>query len=435
MSDTPSIDMNEIMKGLPGGLLQVALDNELTIIFASNAFYKLINVDINKSVKLPESIVKTVYSTDIINYTHQITAQRKRKDDQLLLFYRVLLKNGELRWVMISGNKSEDVYQKQSKSYPIYFCIALDVTDHMNNYKKLEQEVDYHRTVSELSRELYFQYEIASDTMTFTSLFREVFGKESIISDFSRKLERTTIVYPADLAYAIRIYKSMMSGKKQLRTEFRMITKDGEATWYVCYASIIFDENKTPYKVVGKLSVVYTRVEEAEEKTYKIQMDKLTNVYDKETAEQMISDTMSNHDNKSLSAILYCEVRNYKNINDIVRVVDGENILSTVANVLKRSFRSTDIIGRMALSEFAVLMIGINSDKNAYRRAEDICREVNDLYSYDFNRNQVNISIGITFVKGSQDYTTAIANAKTALVMAKKDSSSSFEAFYPSKNN
>lgn len=435
MSDIPSVDMNEIMKSLPGGLLKVALDNELTIVFATDAFYKLIDVDINKPDIFPENIVKTVYSTDIIYYTHQITAQRKRKDEQFLLFYRVLLKNGDLRWVMINGSKSEEVYQKQTKSFPIYFCMALDVTDHMVKFRKLEQENDYHRTVSELSKELCFEYEIASDTIIFNPLFREVFGKESTILEFSRKLERTALVYPADLSHVIRIYRSVMGGKKQVRSEFRMITKDGEATWYVCYASIIFDENKTPYKVIGKLSVVYTRVEEAEEKTYKIQMDNLTNVYNKETAEQMITDTMLNQDSESLSAILYCEVRNYKNINDIVRVVDGENILSTVANVLKRSFRSTDIIGRMGLSEFVVLMIGINSDKNAYRRAEDICREVNNLYSYSFNKNQVSISIGITFVKGSQDYATAIANAKTALIMAKKDSSSSFEAFYPSKNN
>ena len=435
MRDIPSNDMNEIMKSLPGGLLRVVLDNELTIVFANDAFYELINFDNNKTAMIPENIVKTVYSTDIIYYTHQIAEQRKRKDDQLLLFYRVLLKNGELRWIMINGNKTEDIYQKHNKSYPIYLCMALDVTDHMMKYRKLEDEVDYHRTVSELSKELYFEYEIASDTITFASLFREVFGKESTISNFSRRLERTTLVYPADLPYVIKIYKSIMSGKKQLRCEFRMVTKDGEATWYVCYASIIFDENKTPYKVIGKLSAVYTRAQEVEEKPYKIQMDKLTDVYNKETAEQLITDTLLSQDPDTLSAILYCEVRNYKNINDIVRVVDGENILSTVANILKRSFRSTDIIGRMSLSEFVILMIGINSDKNAYRRAEDICREVNNLYSYNFNKNQVNISIGITFVKGSQDYSTSIANAKTALVMSKKDSSSSFEAFYPAKNN
>lgn len=433
MGDTQSIDIDKIMKTLPSGLLRIALDDELTIIYASDTFYKLIDADISKPAKLPKTIVKTVYSTDIINYTHQMVAQKKRKDNQFLLFYRVLLKNGDLRWIMINGSKTDEIYKKNNKDVPVYFSMALDITDHMAEYKKLEQKVDYHSTISELSKELFFEYVIASDTLSFSPLFREVFGKESNITNFSYKLERTSIIYPADISGVIKTYRSVMSGKKQVRSEFRMITKDGDTAWYVCYASIIFDENKNPYKVVGKLSAIYKRKEEAEE-TPKIQLDNLTKLYNKDTAERMMLDTMLNQDVESLSAILMCEVRNYKNINDIVRIIDGENILSTVANILKSSFRSTDIIGRMGLSEFAVYMRDINSDKSVYKRAEEICREVNDLYSYNYNKNQISISIGITFVKGSMDYASAMANAKTALVMAKKENSSSFDAFNPSIN-
>lgn len=434
MGDNQSFDMDQTMKIMPGGLLRLVLDDELTIVYATDSFYKLLDIDVNKQARLPKNIVKTVYSTDIINYTHQIVAQKKRKDNQFLLFYRVLLKNGELRWIIINGSKTGESHKKNNKDYPIYICMAMDITDHMTKHKHLEQKVDYYSTISELSRELVFEYLIAGDTLSFSELFYEVFGIGSNIPSFSKRLEKTTIIHPDDLPRLIKIYKSVMNGRKQIRCEFRMITKDGQSVWYVCYASIVFDENKNPFKVIGKLSAIYSRKKEAKSPTSKIKLDTLTQVYTKDTAEGIITDVLSNQEAESLSALMICEIRNYKNINDIVRIVDGENIIISIAKILKNSFRSSDLIGRTGLSEFIVCMRDISSDKNAYKRAEDICMEVNNLYSYNFNKNQISISIGITFIKGSMDYSKVIANAKTALVMAKKDSASSFEAFYPPNN-
>ena len=115
----------------------------------------------------------------------------------------------------------------------------------------------------------------------------------------------------------------------------------------------------------------------------------------------------------------------------MVRLVDGENVLVSIAGIFRRLFRGSDIIGRMGLGDFIICMKDISSDRNAYEKAEAICREVNKLYAYDYNKNGVTISIGVVLVKGQADYSVALANAKTALVMAKKDNTSAFEVFYP----
>ena len=433
MSDNQKFEMNQMLNALPGGLLRIAFDDELTIIYATDTFYELIDIDSSKQAKLPKSIFKTVYSADIIFYTQQIAARKQKKDDQFLLFYRVLQKNGSLKWIMINGNKTEEVYQKQSKTYPIYFCMALDVSEHMTNYRRLEQELDYHRAILELSKELFFEYVIATDTLTFSELFREVFGKESEIKSFSKRLENTNLVHNADLPGVIKIYKSMMSGKKQARIELRMTNKDGDVAWYICYASIIFDDNKNPFKVVGKLSLINT-IQEDKSTAPKYQLDTLTKVYNKESTENIVVENMLNQDSEAVSALFLCEVRNYKGLNEVIRIVDGENILVSIAGILNGMFRASDVIGRMGLSDFTVYMKNISTDKNAYDKAEYICKEVNKLYSYDYNKNSVVISIGVALVKGQADYAEVLSNAKSALVMAKKDNVSSFEVFNPSLN-
>lgn len=424
-----------MVNGLPGGILNLALDDELTIVSATDTFYKLI--DHKATEKLPESIFKIVYSADIIYYTHQVADQLRRKDNQLILFFRVLRKNGTLTWIMINGSRSEETIQKNGRSIPIYVCLAADVTSIMMQYKKMEQEIESHRTILELSRELFFEYIIATDTLSFSSeLYREVFGKESTIKNFSNKIEKTKIIHPEDLPATVSTYKSMMNGKKQIRLELRMMTRDGSMIWYVCYASIIYDENKNPYKVVGKLAAINKNYnDEAEETVVPVQLDSLTNVYSKDTAEKMIAHGMSKQNAESLSALFICEVHNYKGINEISRVFDTENIFISITNIFKKLFRKTDIIGKIGMGHFIIYMKDLNSEKSAYEVADQICREVNDLYSYKYNKNRVYISIGISIVKGQSDYLSEFANAKTALTMANKYNDSSFEVFYSPRNN
>lgn len=432
MSVSHSINLEHMMNALPGGILQLALDDELTIVSATDAFYRLINQ--NNSAKIPESIFKIVYSADIIYYTQQIAEQKRRKDNQLIVFFRVLQKNGNLKWIMINGSKTEENYQKNDKSLPIYFCMAVDVSVHMMEYKKMEQEIENHRTILELSKELFFEYIIASDTLSFSELYREVFGKDATIKNFSKRIEKTKLIYPEDLPLVVNTYKSVMNGKKQIRLEMRMITKDGRMAWHVCYASIIYDENKNPHKVVGKLALI-NKQEDSEDALQPVHFDTLTKVYTKDTAERMIAHCISKQSLESLSALLICEVRNYKGINEIPRILDSENILISIAGIFKKLFRSTDIIGRIGLGNFVIYMKDIGSEKSAYEKAEQICREVNKLYSYEFNKNKAFISIGIALVKGKTDYHTVLANAKAALTMANKYNDSSFEVFYPSLNS
>jgi diguanylate cyclase (GGDEF)-like protein len=257
-----------------------------------------------------------------------------------------------------------------------------------------------------------------------------MFGKESESKNFSKRLEKTKLIHPEDLPGVIKIYKSMMSGKKQARIEFRMITKDGDTAWYVCYASIIFDGNKNPFKVIGKMSLINTKQDV--KKPLKIQLDSLTKVYTKDCAENLILDCMNNQGEEDISAFFMCEVRNYKALNEVVKIVEGENVLTSIAGILKKQFRSTDIIGRMGLGDFIVYMKGISSEKDAYKKAEYICREVNKLYSFEFSKNGVILSIGVSLFKGQTDIQAELINAKAALAIAKKDNTSSFEIFYPS---
>jgi hypothetical protein len=129
------------------------------------------------------------------------------------------------------------------------------------------------------------------------------------LSGFRKRLQNTKSIHPDELPAVISIFNSMMSGRKQVRFEVRLISKEGTPVWYICYASILFDENRNPHKVVGKLSVTNHVEDKSEEQAYIPQKDVLTNVYTKESAEILISDA-AKQDTDSISALLLIDIRN-----------------------------------------------------------------------------------------------------------------------------
>lgn len=440
MNDTDVYIREQLLQTVPGGIARIALNDELTILYATDTFYSLIK---NVTDKINSNgLLRIVYSADIIYLTQQLAAQKNRKDNLISLNFRTLQQNGSFRWVMITGKKTEEVHQSGTKLVPVYSCIAMDVTDHMLKFKKLEQEENYHRTIAELSKELYFEYEIATDTLTFTELFREVFGKDSVIKEFSKKLDKTKLIHPSELPAVNKIFKSMMSGKKQVRFELRLFPKEGLPVWYVCYVSIILDENRNPYKLIGKLATTNPLKKETEINIPETapatiaQLDPLTEVCTKDSAEALIKGDLAKKESDSLSALLLLEVRNYKGANEIMRAINGENTLTTVAGIMKSKLRTSDIIGRLSLSEFVIYLKDINTEKNAYEIAEQLCKEVERQFSYEHNKNSLSISIGISLTKSEKiEYPNLLANSKAALVMAKKENVSSFEIFYGTAAN
>lgn len=437
MDENNNYQIDELLQSAPGGIAKLAFDELLTILFATEKFYSTIkNVSEKPELKAPSSLLRIVYSADIIYVTQQLAAQKQRTDHMISLNFRTLQQDGSFKWIMVTGNRMQEVYQTGNKTVPVYSCIAMDMTDLMVRYKKLEQTADYQRVITDLSKDLYFEYEIATDTLSFTELFREVFGKDATVTGFRKRIEKTKVIHPDEQPAVVKIFNSMMSGRKQARFELRLIPKDGNPIWYLCFASIIFDDNRNPYKVVGKLSTTnYARRDTETVTPYVPQLDSLTKVCNKDSTEIMINEVLKKQDTDSLGAFLVIDIRNYKNINEIRRAIQGENVLTTVGSILKDRFRTTDIIGRVGLSEFVVYMKGISSDHIAYEKADKICKAIETIYSYEHTKNSIVVSVGIAFSKGGQDYQTLISNANTALIMAKKSSASSFEVFSGIINN
>ena len=109
--------------------------------------------------------------------------------------------------------------------------------------------------------------------------------------------------------------------------------------------------------------------------------DELTGLFNRRgfitNVEKVISDPI-NID--KIAILCYADMDNLKMINDKFGHDDGDFALRTIANVLRESFRDSDIIGRLGGDEFVVLAItGIDCDVSGMKdRIERVTKRHND---------------------------------------------------------
>lgn len=90
--------------------------------------------------------------------------------------------------------------------------------------------------------------------------------------------------------------------------------------------------------------------------------------------------------------IVYLDLDNFKNINDIYGHSVGDALLQIVGSTIKKNIRTMDLVARLGGDEFAIMLSGTNN-----RHARAIVERIRRQLSYIMNKNgwPVTASIGV----------------------------------------
>ncbi|MDR0441241.1 MAG: GGDEF domain-containing protein, partial [Candidatus Accumulibacter sp.] len=102
--------------------------------------------------------------------------------------------------------------------------------------------------------------------------------------------------------------------------------------------------------------LVYQQLDDAKRKA---QTDALTGLANRRLLESHSKRVLSGGEDGRMHALVLIDVDLFKQINDTFGHLRGDAVLQTLANTLRQSFRSSDVIARIGGDEFAVFCIGI----------------------------------------------------------------------------
>ncbi|MDP3535188.1 MAG: diguanylate cyclase [Halomonas sp.] len=94
--------------------------------------------------------------------------------------------------------------------------------------------------------------------------------------------------------------------------------------------------------------------------------DSMTGLYNHSTTTELINKTLAQaHRENSQHAMAMIDIDHFKHVNDTHGHLAGDQVIITLARLLKSRLRLSDIIGRYGGEEFVVLLKGVNAEKAA----------------------------------------------------------------------
>ena len=227
----------------------------------------------------------------------------------------------------------------------------------------------------------------------------------ALIMDRPRKL--LTIIL---LLFGITAFLSFISSPADIFTQNlnRLIPACFVSCVFCCYTAHNRIQMVKMHKTVRQIS----------------ERDPLTGVLNRGGGSLMIRDCIAQQISGTFVII---DVDDFKSVNDTYGHQHGDAVLKKVADTLKNSFKSTDIVMRLGGDEFVVYVAGMADYQVAQSRLKTLVDHLHQIPVYDEPGNCISVSAGAVINEGSYpDYESLYKAADNCLYKAKEQGKNCF---------
>ncbi len=146
------------------------------------------------------------------------------------------------------------------------------------------------------------------------------------------------------------------------------------------------------------------------------EQDSLTKLYNSDTTRRLCTEYLSSSYSKC--ALIILDLDGFKQVNDKLGHMEGDNVITHVASGIKQHFRSGDVIGRVGGDEFLILMKDIPDDDIVKRKCASIVYAISELAD-KLNCRFFGVSVGAVVTETCNDYDELFRAADTVMYTVK----------------
>jgi diguanylate cyclase (GGDEF)-like protein len=137
----------------------------------------------------------------------------------------------------------------------------------------------------------------------------------------------------------------------------------------------------------------------------------------------------------NLVGLMILGLNRFKQVNDNLGYLVGDELLIMIANRLTSVMRSSDTVARLRGDEFAILIEGINQWEDLESLADKILKTVSEPVVIAGNELQISASIGIAVAPHDDvSVESLLRDADMAMCLAKRQEQSAYRFFYNDMN-
>lgn len=282
----------------------------------------------------------------------------------------------------------------------------------------LEEERIKYQFLAVLTNEIILDYDVASDTITFSEKGNSELELPLSINHFKeRYTEIKAVSKETIMELRDKVLKTTPS-TPIVREQYILCMPNEDHAWYEVILRSMWSHDIVPKLkgVIGKIMNINAQKIETQRLENLAARDSLTHLYNRATAQKMIEHYLRK-ESKSIGAYIFLDVDDFKILNDQRGHSFGDHALGRVAEVVSNNIRTDDVAARIGGDEFIIFLKNIEDKSVVKRQAERIFKAFGGiLEDYQFT-----ISMGVAvFPDDGQNFEELTDHADKALYEAKR---------------
>lgn len=376
-----------------GDLVLVPVPNsimELSLAFANPADPRLLSI-----------IDKAVYS---------ITEAKK----QSIIFKNTSFGNEQLTFLsLVYSNPTQVISILAVISLLLILLLFFIMRMRLRLSQNIALNAEAYNIIEELSNEYLFEYNFADGTMKLPSKFAKLTNVPMVITHTNKSEEGIGSLFTSF---------AENKSKTDFTIEFKCSLNKNRQDRFRAVCVILKDAAGKPVRGIGKIINVQADFEEKEKLQIRAVTDSLTGLHNKMYCEELVLELFENTADLKNAAMLLIDLDHFKEVNDTLGHLGGDEALKYFSNVLTGIFKDHAILGRWGGDEFFVFIQNAPNQGYINRKAKELCTAMDTSFHYEGITHKLSISTGIAFTTDNFDYQTMFQTADEALYSVKQTS-------------
>lgn len=228
------------------------------------------------------------------------------------------------------------------------------------------------------------------------------------------------LVVPEDLVVFEEANAAAASGEARV-VRLRLAGRDGIQHWVEVHAGPYTGSDGRTGSVLTSSRVIDTLVAAEQELEHQARFDLLTGLMNRTEVLRTVARLSTQRPRTGAqTAILFCDIDLFKDINDAHGHAAGDEVLRTLGERLSATIRSDDFAARIGGDELLVVLTGVHSLDEAVAIAEKIRSAASEPIAFQGGvRITPSLSIGVTLARLDETTDTLLERADNAMYEAK----------------
>lgn len=291
----------------------------------------------------------------------------------------------------------------------------------------IQAQMDYEQALAESRQRYQLLAEHATDVVYRTTL-------DGVTEWISEGVERILgfppehfigrsghdVICHEDREFVDAMMAEVLAGTRQT-VRFRMLTNDGGQRWVDATVHAVRDERGQPVGFVGGWRDVQAEVEAEQVLDRRARTDDLTGLLNRREVFAHLAERLRpGAGTHGQIAVVFCDLDNFKTINDRMGHAVGDRILQVVSDRIQACVRTDDLIARVGGDEILLVLSGVTHLEVGTAVAEEVRRAVSEPLRINGQDVPVTMSVGVTLADERDDLEVLLARADRAMYLAKE---------------